>query len=947
MLTATLFGRPRLSYAGEPLPWSAPPKTLPLLAYLVLAGGTPIERDAAAFALWPDVADAQARTNLRRHIFYLERALPAEHGEPWVARDGAAIRLNSRRTLQCDVHDFKRLATADADEAQLESARRLYTGELLCGYDEEWILPERRRLYERYLEVLERLLARAMDRHDLTLAIAHADRLLQLEPWREHYVRTIMRLRQQTGERCGALDLYADFSKRLQETYNISPSPETIRLKELIEENGTLQTAAGNLPAALTPFVGREAEVEELGRRLKHTRLLTIAGIGGVGKTRLALHVAENAAYRFDSGIWYVDLTGRDDDADITSILSGTLRSSDGIPALHESPASRLRNARALLVFDGCERFVEPLRTLAREILTACREVRILAIGRTPLHMEGETIWRVDPLSPRDAEALFVDRARGASKSFAPTPQNAKIVAQLCARLEGVPLALELAAARLESCSLEELLRAHAARKPEGPLASALAWSYESLSEPARALYRGIAVFSGGWTLEAAQNVCFDEPASPSETLELLAELGDTSLVSADLSSEPARYSCLEIVREHARRLNEGDREERLRRRHAQYYAAFALDLESQREYPAWRDALARFSIEQSNFDAALRYLLAERRDVQCGVQVALALWRFWRESGLWTLGRNWLMQALSLTADTPMYRAHVLHRLASLARISGDYEEARALYEQALELARSLEDRHLYADALFAVAFSAMKQGDLVRAQDLANEALSVQLRLENDAGIAHARNTLGSIALNHGDSTGARDAFEQALAFFEIAGDERNAGVVVGNLGLCALYEGNLPVAIEAFNESAERSRSAGNRQFVAYMLQQHADARLLLGESASVAPILGESLAIAQEIGDKDALICILETASILSGLRGRRASSRCLMAAAARARTELRIPLQRPERAVYERKLSLLSRMPTIPRTSAAMPLRDALAIARSEIEAARNEAVIPV
>lgn len=349
MLTATFFGRPRLSYAGGPLPWSAPPKTLPLLAYLVLAGGAPVERDVAAFALWPDVTDAQARTNLRRHIFYLERALPAQAGYPWVVREGAAIRLSPARPFQSDVTEFIRLAAPDTAEAQLESAQRLYRGELLEGYDEEWIVPERRRLYERYLEVLERLIAQATDHGNLTQAVAHADRLLQLEPWREHYVRTVMRLQRQSGDRCAALDLYADFSKRLQEHYNIAPSPETIRLKELIEENSSLSAASGNLPAALTTFIGRDAEVEELGRRLKQARLLTLTGIGGVGKTRLALQVAEGAAYRFDGGVWYVDFTGRNAGADIRDIVSGTLRCSDDA-ATYESLESRLRDARTLLI---------------------------------------------------------------------------------------------------------------------------------------------------------------------------------------------------------------------------------------------------------------------------------------------------------------------------------------------------------------------------------------------------------------------------------------------------------------------------------------------------------------------------------------------------------------------------------------------------------------------
>lgn len=933
MVTATLFGRPRLMHAGAPLVWSAPPKTITLLAFLVLSGDAPVERDAAAYALWPDLTDAQARTNLRRHIFYLEHALPHEHGDaPWVIRDGSSITLNRELPFRADVTDFLRLAGAEAGEADLEIAQRTYTGDLLEGCEEEWLVPERHRLYERYLDVLERLLARAADRRDFSAAIAYAGRLLQLEPWREPYARSLMRLRHQSGDRCGALDLYGEFEKRLRDTYNIAPSPETIRLKELIEENGSLHEAAGNLPAALTTFIGREAEMEEISQRLKRARLLTIAGIGGVGKTRLALRVAENVAYRFDE-VWYVDLAHAD--------------------TIDHGLESRLRTADALLVLDGCESASAPVRELLHDLLRTSRRLRILAAGRVPLRIEGEAIWRADPLpvppadatitvlQKNDAAMLFVDRARSASKSFSLRPQNAPLLAQLCRELEGLPLALELAAAHLETCSLEEMLREQEMRSPSaGPVAGALAWSYDSLTDRAKDLYRGIAVFSGGWTLEAAENVCFERPPSRSQVLELLSELADKGLIAADQSNEPARYRCLDVVREYAHTLSEKrSAHDALRQRHAEYYAALALELERAGECSGWVGALTRFSAEHGNFEAALRYLLGERRDVPRGVQTALALWRFWREAGFWSSGRHWLTQAKAATAQDPARQIQALYRLASLARISADYAEALSLYEAALELAQTIADRRGYGDALAPAAFTAMKQGDVQRAEQLAEEALNLQLELRNEAGSAHARNTLGSIALNQNQFARARLLFEEALAFFESAADERNAAIVVGNLGLCALYQNDAAAARELIAESIDRSRAAGNRQFTAYMLQQHCDASLLFGDESGVASKLAESLAIAKDAGDKDVLIRILESTAFLSGLQKRRASSRCLLAAAARARSSLHIPLQQPEQRIYERKLGVFAPGAPAVRGTGAMLLNDALAIARSEIDAA--------
>jgi predicted ATPase/DNA-binding SARP family transcriptional activator/Tfp pilus assembly protein PilF len=933
MVTATFFGRPRLTYAGAALAWNAPPKTMTLLAFLALSSDAPIERDAAAYALWPDVPDAQARANLRRHLFYLERALPPTGGKAaWVVRDGSSISLNPELPFRADVTDFLRLARTDACESDLELAQRLYTGDLLEGCQEEWLVPERHRLYDRYLDVLERLLARAADRRDFSGAMAYAGRLLQLEPWREPYARSLMRLRHQSGDRCGALDVYSEFEKRLRQTYNIAPSPETIRLKELIEENGSLHEAAGNLPAALTTFIGRESEMEDISQRLKRARLLTIAGMGGVGKTRLALRVAENVAYRFDE-VWYVDLAHE-------SIIDRGLE-------------SRLRTADALLVLDGCERADPSMRELLYDLLRSSRRLRVLAAGRVPLRVEGESIWRADPLPvppadatitilrQNDAAMLFVDRARSANKSFSLRPQNAPMLAQLCRRLEGLPLALELAAAHLESCSLEEMLREHETHSlAGGPIARALTWSYESLTHRAQDIYRGIAVFSGGWTLEGAENVCFEQPPSRSDVLEMLGELADKGLITTDQTYEPARYRCLHVVREYACTLaEEHSAHEALRRRHAHFYAALALELERAGEHGGWVDALARFSAEHANFEAALRYLLGERRDVHRGVQAALALWRFWREAGFWISGRHWLKQAQEATAYDPARQIHVLHRLASLTRISADYADALALYEAALELAQMLGDRRGYGDALAPAAFTAMKQGKLERAELLAHEALSIQLDIGNDAGSAHARNTLGSIALNQNQFSRARLFFDEALAFFESAADERNAAIVVGNLGLCALYQDDAAAARELMAEAIARSRGAGNRQFTAYMLQQQCDASLLCGDYGGVAGMLGESLAIAQDAGDKDVLIRIVETTAFLSGVQKRRASSRCLLAAATRARSWLRIPLQQPEQRVYERKLALLGPNAPAVRGTGAMLLNDAIAIVRSEVEAA--------
>lgn len=926
-LAAAFLGRPRLRYAGKPLALNAPPKTLSLLAYLLLAGA-PVERDRAAFALWPDVAETDARANLRRHLLYLERALPPLAGRSWISRDDGSIGLHPQVQIESDVEEFTRLCAPSASESDLRRACELCEGELLEGLDEEWIVPERTRLYEMRLDALERLTARFLQNGDLASATAAAGTLGRLEPWREDYVRLLMRVRYRAGDRCGAIGAFRDFAARLHEAYAIAPAPQTVELRDRIEANEPLDEISGNLPVPLAPFVGREQDVAQVLRRMETARLVTLVGIAGVGKTRLALHVAERSAARFPDGVWFADVAAAGGQPDLALAHARDVLPKDPV---------ELRAKNALLVLDNCEGAAQACGTLVRGLLGQSRGLRILATSRIPLHVDGESLWRVDPFCESDAQQFFSERAAATNKVFCLTQADRRLVARICAKTDGLALALELAAARLEAFSLQELERQlDAGEAVTSSLSAALAWTYGLLDARAQAFCRRLTVFTGGWSAQAVDEICGGEAQTPSATATLLASLVEGSLVLVDTERTPARFRMLKPLREHLQRLAQNDPEfAQIRLAHARYYAA-CVERTQADPISAWPQSLAFFECERANCLAALALLLDEGADPVRGARMVLALSRYWRESGMTALAREWIEKAIAHVHAQPDLHLALLHALASLTRLSGAYRDALALYEDVVARAGERGEPFRRADALFAAAFTAMKCGDFDLSRRLAAEALEAHQALDNERGVAHVRNTLGAIELNQQRFAQARREFEAALGTFESVADVRNAGIVIGNLGLCAYYEGQFDAADELFAESLRLSREAGNKPFAVYVLQQRGDLRLLRGRTREAAAALSEALDGAERIGDRESILRVIESCAIVAGIQGRRAATRCLLAAALAARETFGIPLQAPERTLYERRLALLPFDPAPLHRHGAMPFAHAAALAHNEL-----------
>ena len=596
-----------------------------------------------------------------------------------------------------------------------------------------------------------------------------------------------------------------------------------------------------NLPAHPSSFVGRERETAEVQQLLREARLVTLVGAGGVGKTRLAQQVAGGLLGDFADGIWQVELAALSDPSivpQVTAAALGLRQESARTPA--ELLEDHLRPRVALLLLDNCEHLVVACAELAERLLGACPGLRILATSREGLRCAGEQIWRVPPLAvpepdatirnPEEFEALslFFDRAGAVASGLAPTDETIATVAQICRRLDGMPLAIELAVARLSALSVDQLAarledRFHlltggsrTALPRQQTLRATIDWSYALLSEAERILLRRVAVFAGGWTLEAAEAVCRGDGLEEIQVLDLLTQLVDKSLVLADLRAGQPRYRCLETIRHYAEeRLCESGEDPTLRRRHRDWYLELVRSAESKIRGAEQREWLARLESERDNLRAALAWSLADPEGVAAATRLAVGLWWFWFVVGEWTEGRRWLTAALARDESLSLARIRALASTAALANFQGDYEPARLLAEQSLALAREVADDLSVAHALTVLGVTEREQGRFETARPLLEEAAAIFRRLGETWDLANRLDDLGGIAWRQGDYARADELLRESLALTRALGDARCVAMTLGTLGEVARRQGDGERAARLLRESLTLLRGLGDRR------------------------------------------------------------------------------------------------------------------------------------
>jgi predicted ATPase len=631
-------------------------------------------------------------------------------------------------------------------------------------------------------------------------------------------------------------------------------------------------------PVRLTRLVGRSRELAELWALLGASRLVTLTGAGGSGKTRLASALAEEYGGTLPAERAWIELASLTDENLLANQVAAAFRPSEqpgrsAVDALAEAIGERA----FLLALDNCEHLLDACATLADTLLRRCPGLRILATSRQALGVAGERAWPVPPLvlppshgglAPADvlgseAVQLFLERAKDALPSFVLTDENAAAVARICHRLGGLPLAIELAAARIRVLPPEQLANrledvfallttgARTALPRHRTLRATIDWSYELLSGSERVLFERLSVFPGGFGLDAAESVCAGEGLAGAEVLDLLAGLVDQSLVVVQEQQGEARYDLLEPIRQyasqrlHSRGESRGDPEalrEALRRRHALHYLALAEDAQARMHRERQLLWFARLEAEHDNLRAALAWSLGAG-EAAIAARLCVALREFWRTRGHLSEGRRWLAEALRLPAIPDSLRAQALCAAAVLARPQGEYAAAHALLVEAEELARQAGDRRTLADALthlgsilrdqgsvaagcerleeaiglwrdlgdphgLVVALSARASlallgDDLTHARSLREEAAAVSRRMGDREGEARALLGLGEVARIAGDLAGARTCYDQSLALFRELGDDWHASAALYNLGWVSAGAGEYETSVHCFAE------------------------------------------------------------------------------------------------------------------------------------------------
>jgi predicted ATPase/DNA-binding CsgD family transcriptional regulator len=574
-----------------------------------------------------------------------------------------------------------------------------------------------------------------------------------------------------------------------------------------------------NLPLQTTTFVGRGNDMVEIRRLLATRRLVTLTAVGGAGKTRLALEVAGQTLDSYPDGVWLVDLAPLKDGQFVARVFGSTL-------GIHERPRQpiaqtlieHLTGRQLLLVVDNCEHVIEDCARLSDSVLHSCPGVTILATSREPLRVSGETVWRVpllavpdqavriDLLAQCEAVALFLDRAQLAAPSFEINASNAPAVAQLCRQLDGIPLAIELAAARAGFMSPEQILKRLEDRfglltggSRAGParhrtLQLALDWSHDLLSNEELQVFRRLSVFAGSFSLEAVEHVCSDNDLGAAKIMGLLGSLVDKSLViAAGEVSAPTRFRMLETLKQYGReRLAESGEEEQLNRRHRAFFVALGEEAAPHlrgREQQAWAWRLAQ---DVGNLRAALEW--SSGREPEANLSLSAALTDFWYTHGLIQEGDGWLGEALAGYAPRDVLRARALHQGALFSYWRGDMRRHSARANECLDIYRELGDQSGIGWGMSRVGQAAEWQGDLEKARMYYDRCLAISLDLKDASMRAHICRHLGRLALKEGRHDEAQTYLENSLAGHELSDDLVAASWTLGYLSLNAVETGQL---------------------------------------------------------------------------------------------------------------------------------------------------------
>jgi predicted ATPase/DNA-binding SARP family transcriptional activator len=876
-------------------------KARALLAYLAVEAERPHSRQALAALLWPDWTQQKALYYLRNTLSDLRRMLGDRQAtSPFLLVSHDTLQFNLASNYWLDVAEFQRLSNPSTPKGladpwgfvnleECEQAVSLYQVEFLEGLSvestpfEEWVLVKGELLHQLMLENLHRLTDFYLESASYEKAQKYAHKQVELEPWREEAYRQWMLALAKGGQRSEALAQYEACRSRLREELGVEPSAETQQLYKHIRDGeitpGTPQkTRFHNLPAQVTSFIGREKDIEQVKSLLEENRLVTLSGAGGAGKSRLALRVAEELLGNYPDGAWLVELAPLADPQMVPMIAAralglGEQTSAQTLVLLQDY----LENKRLLLILDNCEHLIEACAWLAEMLLASCPDLHLLITSREKLGIAGEVVFRVPSLSLPDlagetywdgkglpdqilrletlaqseAVRLFSERAGTALPGFRLTSRNATLIAQVCVRLDGIPLAIELAAGRVPLLQVEEIARrlddrfrlltggSRATLPRYQTLRASIDWSYALLLPAEQALLQRLSAFAGSWTLAAAEAACSGGGIEAGEILNLQAQLVSKSLVVVEVQpGVETRYRMLETIRQYAReKLAERGESGQMRQRHLQYYLELSEEVGKELRGPEQGKLLDLLEAELDNLRLALEWSLESEEQpagsLEVGLRLATALRWFWHSRGRQYEGLQWLEWLLSAEAGVRrqassesekslsperakvrawalMVAGHLEYLLADLPRFYEYLEESRDLF---LDL--GLKGRLGYANVLLILSYLEA-ESDLSRATQLLKESLSIFQAAGDAVGMGQCYVFLGFVANLNEEYESAKTYLEKSLACHERIGDQDGMMGALYHLGDQAFRSGYDEQARILFVECNEIASEIHNVSF-----------------------------------------------------------------------------------------------------------------------------------
>jgi predicted ATPase len=938
-------------------------KAIGLLAYLLIESNHAHSREFLLGLLWPDLPTAAAQNNLRVTWAQLQKTLgtSASDEQPHLIGDRLSLRFNPLSAHELDVARFRALIEAcrlhlhpdphNCAEcaARLTEALDLVRGDFLEGFSlgdclqfDEWLLLQREHFRVQVTSALEQLAAFHERAGQLPEAVRFIRRLLEYDPLNESAYRQLMRVLARADQRSAALDVYETCRRVLGTELGLAPAIETVTLAEQIRALALFDSHATHvdLPPVLTRFFGRQQEsarlVDLLSRRT--VRLVTLAGPGGVGKTRLAIEVAQRMAGVFAHDICFVELADVADERSVDDAVAAALRlptntgrSSTG------AIVDYLRDKTMFLVLDNCEHFVKACARLVQTLSRDAAGLTVLATSRIPLHLDEEHVVRLEPFATptiNDAERLtvadalsfdsvqlFIDRAAQLLLRFTLTDANVLAVVRICQQLDGIPLAIEIAAAQARALPIEAIAERLSQRfawlnrqvgetlPRQRTLHTLIDWSYGLLSDQERSFLCRLAVFAGGWTLEAAEAV--SAPGEP--CAEILAELVDHSLVVFGTDTERRRYGMHETIRYFAQGYLRGSEQEAdALERHGRYYAQLVFRAAENQEGQTLTERLRTVQDDHDNLQRAFEWLLAHDQEQALALVAQLGTeLNFWELGGFFQEGRRWLQHALESTqASISIQRAQALLASADLSSAISDFDYGLQCAQQAQDLFQQLGDQRGEIDARLRYCELAELAGELANLQAQAEEVLLMAEHISYTAGIAKARLVLGSIVFHAGEFETAIQFVLPSVALWRELDKPLELATALNRLASALLEIHEYAAGQQALLECRDIYQSLGYRRGVATAIQNLGGFAFDLGDYARARALFCDALRIRHELGLQRGYAYSFEFIADVNEMEKRYEHAVQLLAAAETLRVRIGAPVEQINQKENEDALTRL-------------------------------------